>query len=241
MKDSIRLDKCVTTNFGYSRKDAGKLIRTGCISVNGVVVKDASIKVSSTDVITFDGDEDVEELQVITSQQKRYFMINKPAGYICANEDSLNPIIFSLLDREIVSGLFCVGRLDLDTEGLLFITDDGEWSHRITSPKHHCDKTYEVNLAEPCPESAIELFKNGVELNGERNLTKPAILEIIEPNLVHLTIREGKYHQVKRMFAAIGNKVIGLKRISIGPVTLEDLEEGEYRELTSEEIEFFRK
>ncbi|MGN1394016.1 MAG: 16S rRNA pseudouridine(516) synthase RsuA [Succinivibrionaceae bacterium] len=231
----MRLDKCITVNYGYSRKEASKIIRKGIVKVNGNVVKDSAFRVSEKDLVTCDGD----DLIVITAKHKRYFALYKPTGYVCANEDSLNPIVFSLLERDIVSGLFCVGRLDLDTEGLLLITDDGDWAHRITSPKHHCEKTYEVTLAEPCADDVIEIFNKGILLNNEKHLTKPARLKIITSTLVHLTISEGKYHQVKRMFAAVGNKVIALKRLSIGSITLDNLEVGAYRELTQEEIEEF--
>lgn len=233
MANSIRLDKCLTMNYGFSRKEACRVIRSGIVTVNGEINKDSSFKVCPTDVISCEED----QVSVQTGEVKHYYMLNKPAGYVCASEDSLNPIVLSFLEEPFVNKLFCVGRLDLDTEGLLLITDDGAWAHRITSPKHHCDKTYEALLADPCPQEAIETFKKGVLLRGEKDLTRPARLEIIEPKLVRLTISEGKYHQVKRMFAAIGNKVMELKRLSIGELTLdEELMPGEYRELTEAEV-----
>lgn len=235
MGDMIRLDKCLTLNYGLSRKEAGTVIRKGRVSVNGSVVKDAAAKVSAEDLIVCDGD----GLEVVTEERKRYFLINKPKGCVCSNDDPQNPIVLTLLEGE-AGGLFCVGRLDLDTEGLLFITDDGGWAHRITSPKKSHSKTYEVWLAEDCPEENIRLFAEGVMLRGEKYATRPAVLEIMEPRHVLLTITEGRYHQVKRMFASTGNKVVGLKRIAIGDIRLdEDLQSGEYRELTAEEIAMF--
>lgn len=235
MGDRIRLDKCLTLNYGLSRKEAGVVIRKGEVTVNGSVVKDAALKVGPEDAIVCNGD----GLEVVTEQKKRYFMINKPQGCVCSNDDPMNPIVLTLLSEE-AGGLFCVGRLDLDTEGLLFITDDGAWAHRITSPKKCHTKTYEVWLAEDCPESNIELFEKGVLLRGEKEPTRPARLEILEPKHVLLTITEGRYHQVKRMFGFTGNRVVGLKRISIGEVMLDDdLMPGEYRELTEREIALF--
>ncbi len=233
--EKIRLDKCVTQNFGCSRKEAGRLIRQGLISVNGVVSKDAGLKVSSEDEI-----EGLDNsLDVVLTSKPRYFMLNKPAGYVCACDDSEHPPIMSFFEEE-ASGLFPVGRLDLDTEGLIFITDDGNWSHRITSPKKHCEKVYEAELADPCEDSVIELFEKGILLRGEKTTTAPAKLEILEPKLVHLRISEGRYHQVKRMFAAVGNKVIKLRRLSIGKIDLpKDLPVGDFRKLTDEEIALF--
>ncbi len=231
-KKYIRLDKCLTINFDISRKEAGRLIRQGAVTVNEEVVKDASFKVTADDVVHYDGNALTSE-EVI---EHRYFMLNKPAGYVCVNEDSTHPTVFMLLD-ESVRDLFCVGRLDLDTTGLLLITDDGQWAHRITSPRHHCCKTYQATLAEPCTPEIVDLFAKGVQLKGEMELTKPATLKIINPTTVQLTIQEGKYHQVKRMFAAVGNKVCTLSRLSIGELTLDPtLESGAYRKLTAEEI-----
>jgi 16S rRNA pseudouridine516 synthase len=133
--------------------------------------------------------------------------------------------------------LHFAGRLDVDTTGLVLLTDDGKWSHRITSPKHKCDKTYYVWLADPVGEDYAERFKQGIELRNEREATLPAKLDVITEHEVRLTIREGKYHQVKRMFAALGNKVEALHRERIGDIVLdEELEPGEYRYLTEQEI-----
>lgn len=130
------------------------------------------------------------------------------------------------------------GRLDIDTTGLVLLTDDGQWSHRITSPRHHCEKTYHVTLESPVSSEITEKFAQGIELRGDKEQTRPAVMEIITPTEVLLTISEGRYHQVKRMFAAMGNHVVALHRRQIGEIVLdESLEPGEYRELSREEID----
>ena len=143
-------------------------------------------------------------------------------------------------DEPALNKLHCAGRLDLDTTGLLLVTDDGQWSHRITSPRHECAKTYRAWLADPVEPAVIEQFASGVQLRGERQLTRPAELELVTPTEALLTIHEGKYHQVKRMFAAVGNKVIRLHRERVGSLALgSDLAPGQYRALTPDEIAAF--
>lgn len=229
----MRLDKFLTDSLGISRSQAGKLIRTGDIQVNGEVCKSAAQQVNDKDNVQLDGE------QLILGGP-RYIMLHKPAGYVCSNDDPDHPNVFFLLEEPAPHKLHCVGRLDLDTSGLLLITDDGQWSHRITSPKHECAKTYRVWLADPVPESAIAEFARGVMLRSENEPTRPAELELLSDKEALLTIHEGRYHQVKRMFAAIGNKVERLHREQIGKLALdEQLEPGEYRFLTPEEVEWF--
>ncbi|MCA2486438.1 MULTISPECIES: pseudouridine synthase, partial [Vibrio] len=170
----------------------------------------------------------------------RYIMLYKPADFVCSHEDGYNPTAFVLLDEPKVENLHFAGRLDVDTTGLVLITDDGQWSHRITSPKHKCEKTYRVWLADAIQPDYVEKFAQGIELRNEREATLPAHLEIVNEaeNEVLLTIVEGKYHQVKRMFAALGNKVELLHRERIGDIVLDDtLEPGDYRYLTQEEVD----
>jgi len=225
----MRLDKFICDCTGLTRTQAGKSIRQGLVSINGELVKQAARQVSVTDQVELDG----EPLQLIGT---RYIMLHKPAGYVCANDDPEHPIVFTLLDEPLVERLHTVGRLDLDTTGLLLLTDDGQWSHRLTSPKHHVAKTYRVWTADPIPADAIAQFAAGVMLRGEKEPTKPAQLERVATHEALLTIHEGRYHQVKRMFAAIGNKVERLHRERIGALQLPaDLAEGEYRALTAEE------
>lgn len=141
------------------------------------------------------------------------------------------------LDEPVAHKLHAAGRLDIDTTGLVLMTDDGQWSHRITSPRHHCEKTYLVTLESPVSDDTAEQFTKGVQLHNEKDLTKPALLDVLTPTEVRLTISEGRYHQVKRMFAAVGNRVVGLHRERIGEIALDpELEPGEYRPLTEEEI-----
>lgn len=167
-------------------------------------------------------------------------MLYKPEGFVCSHEDGFNHTAFVLLDEVKMDELHFAGRLDVDTTGLVLITDDGKWSHRITSPKHKCDKTYRVWLADPIGSDYAEKLAAGVQLRNEKELTLPAQMTIVnaDENEVLLTIHEGKYHQVKRMFAALGNKVEQLHRERIGAIELdENLEPGEYRYLTQEEID----
>ncbi len=167
----------------------------------------------------------------------RYFMLNKPQGYVCSTEDPDHPTVLYFLDEPVAYKLHAAGRLDIDTTGLVLMTDDGQWSHRVTSPRHHCEKTYLVTLEHPLSDDTAQQFADGVQLYNEKSLTKPAQLDVIEPQRVRLTISEGRYHQVKRMFAAVGNRVIELHRERIGDITLDDdLAPGEYRPLTTEEI-----
>ena len=226
----MRLDKFICDCTGLTRSQAGKSIRQGLVSINGEPVKQAARQVSVTDQVELDG----EPLQLIGP---RYIMLHKPAGYVCANDDPEHPIVFTLLDEPLVERLHTVGRLDLDTTGLLLLTDDGQWSHRLSSPKHHVAKTYRVWTADPIPADAIAQFAAGVMLRGEKEPTKPAQLELVATHEALLTIHEGRYHQVKRMFAAIGNKVERLHRERIGALQLPaDLAEGEYRFLNEQEI-----
>lgn len=229
----MRLDKFVCDCTGLTRSQAGKLIRQGEIQLNGTVCKQPAQQIKETDLVLLDD----EPLQLTGP---RYILLHKPAGYVCSTDDPDHNTVFVLLDEPNGDKLHTVGRLDLDTTGLLLITDDGQWSHKISSPKHECAKTYRAWLADPVEDSAIALFAEGVMLRGEKTPTKPAQLEIISPTECLLTIHEGRYHQVKRMFAALGNKVVQLHRERVGPLTLDaSLAEGEYRHLTAEEVSLF--
>ncbi|MDP5185689.1 MAG: 16S rRNA pseudouridine(516) synthase RsuA, partial [Alishewanella sp.] len=205
----MRLDKFICDCTGLTRSQAGKNIRQGLVTVNDEVVKQAARQVQAADNVTLDD----QPLQLIGL---RYFMLHKPAGYICANDDPEHPTVFTLLDEPLIERLHSVGRLDLDTTGLLLLTDDGQWSHRLTAPKHHVPKTYRVWTADPIPTEAIAQFAEGIMLRNEKDATKPAELVIVDECEALLTIHEGRYHQVKRMFAALGNKVEQLHREQIG-------------------------
>ncbi|EHU9472989.1 16S rRNA pseudouridine(516) synthase RsuA [Vibrio vulnificus] len=229
----MRLDKFLCDALGATRKEATKILKSGEVTVNEQVQKSGAIKVTEECVVEWQGRE-------LVTQGPRYIMLYKPEGFVCSHEDGFNHTAFVLLDEVKMDELHFAGRLDVDTTGLVLITDDGKWSHRITSPKHKCDKTYRVWLADPIGSDYAEKLAAGVQLRNEKELTLPAQMTIVnaDENEVLLTIHEGKYHQVKRMFAALGNKVEQLHRERIGAIELdENLEPGEYRYLTQEEID----
>ncbi|KIY22605.1 pseudouridine synthase [Mesobacillus subterraneus] len=234
----MRIDK-VLANLGYgSRKEVKKLLKDGAVKVNGEFIKDAKQHVNpKKDLITFNGEE-------IQYREFIYLMMNKPPGVISATEDSHEETVINLLEAEdLVFEPFPVGRLDKDTEGLLLLTNDGQLSHRLLSPKQHVPKTYFAVIEGEVTEQDIVSFKQGVTLDDGYK-TKPGKLVIVKSGLtsdIELTIIEGKFHQVKRMFLAVGKRVVYLKRISMGPLQLDEtLELGEYRELTDEEIDLLQ-
>ncbi|AWF81887.1 16S rRNA pseudouridine(516) synthase RsuA [Microbulbifer sp. A4B17] len=230
MANLIRLDKAVSQVTDLSRTDVKRAAWAGRITVNGEVVTNAATKIQVSDELCLD-DEPLHE------PGPRYIMLNKPLGYVSATKDGEHPTVLDLIDEPNKEKLHIAGRLDIDTTGLVLLTDDGQWSHKVTSPNHHCDKTYYALLAEKIEEDAVAKFAKGVWLNNEKKRTKPAKLEILFANEVRITIGEGRYHQVKRMFAALGNKVLELHREKIGEIILdEELQEGDYRLLTPEEI-----
>lgn len=228
----MRLDKFLSQQLGISRSLVARELRAGNVMVDDEVVKSGSMQVGLDNEVAYDGN------VLVQVTGPRYFMLNKPEGYVCSIDDPTHPTILYFIDEPVAQKLHAAGRLDIDTTGLVLLTDDGQWSHRITSPKHHCEKTYRVQLSEDIADDVAVQFEQGVMLNGEKSLTKPAQLEIISPRDVRLTISEGRYHQVKRMFAAVGNHVCGLHRERVGEIRLdEQLEPGEYRPLTEAEIE----
>ncbi|MEG9482462.1 16S rRNA pseudouridine(516) synthase RsuA [Mannheimia sp. HC-2023] len=230
----MRLDKFIAENTGLTRSQAAKVLKNGEVTVNGKIEKSGAAKISQDDEICYQG----EPLEWV--EEGQYFMLYKPQGYICSNDDGEYPTVFQFFDYPLMTKLHTAGRLDVDTTGLVLLTDDGKWSHRITSPKHHCEKTYLVTLADPVEDFYAEKLAEGILLRGEKDPTLPAQLEILDDYNVNLTISEGRYHQVKRMFAALGNKVEALHRWRIGDVVLDEtLAEGEFRPLTQAEIECF--
>ena len=227
----MRLDRFICESTELSRADAKKALHRGDVTCNGSIEKKSGFKVRDGCEIRLEG-------RLLMIRGPRYIMLNKPADYICSNVDEVHPSILRLLLKvEKVDALRIAGRLDADTTGLVLITDDGQWSHKVTSPRKDCGKRYRVQLAEPVDESLAEQFAEGIQLRNEKGFTKPAKLEIVSPKEVLLTIVEGKYHQVKRMFVAVGNHVTGLHRESVGAIALdESLEPGQWRYLTEEEI-----
>ena len=229
----MRLDKFLAETTGLTRSQAAKVLRQSAVTVNGKIEKSGAVKVSPDDEVCYDG----ERLTWVENGQ--YIMLHKPQGYICSHEDGDYPTIYQFFDYPLSARLHSAGRLDVDTTGLVLLTDDGQWSHRITSPKFHCEKTYLVTLADPVEANYVQACADGILLRGEKEPTKPATLEILDDYNVNLTLSEGRYHQVKRMFAALGNKVVALHRWKIGNVVLDEhLAEGEFRSLIEEEIAY---
>ncbi|MCO4798891.1 MAG: 16S rRNA pseudouridine(516) synthase RsuA [Colwelliaceae bacterium] len=228
----MRLDKFICKSTELTRTEAKSLLKTGKVRVNGEVSKNAAMQVHENNDITVEG-------QSLTARQSRYIMLHKPLDTICSNVDENYPSLFHLIDVDKAFDMHVAGRLDADTTGLVIITDDGRWSHNIISPKKQCEKVYRVFLRDNIKEDSAQKFEEGVQLQGEKSLTRPAKLKIIEDREVLLTITEGKYHQVKRMFAAVGNRVVGLHREQIGIVKLADLPLGEWRYLTEQEVNAF--
>lgn len=230
---ALRLDKYLADLGCGTRSQVKGFIRQGRVTVNGAVEKGADRKVMpGTDVVALDG-------LPLAYEEFEYYMLNKPAGYVSATEDPKDPTVVGLITGSGRKDLFPVGRLDKDTEGLLLITNDGELAHRLLSPKHHVPKTYLARIDGPVTQEHARLFQEGVDI-GEERPTLPACLRILQSEeqgaLVELTICEGKFHQVKRMFEAVGRTVVYLKRLSMGSLQLDhELKPGEYRNLTEEE------
>lgn len=230
----MRLDKFLAHHLGISRTIVNKELKAKKVTVDGEIIKSGAYQLSPEQLVEYDG------YEIIPITQNRYFMLNKPQGYVCSTDDPDHPTILYFIDEPMSEKLHAAGRLDLDTTGLVLLTDDGQWSHRITSPKHHCEKVYQVTVEHPLTDNLIEIFHNGIQLKSEKTLTKPAELTIIDEFHAELIISEGRYHQVKRMFAAVNNHVIALHRKQIGNIIL-DVPKGEYRPLTQDEIESFCK
>lgn len=229
----MRLDKYLADSTELTRSLAGKAIRQKRVLVNGELATSAAQKINENDSVCLDG----ETLSL--NAGFRYFLLNKPQGYVCANSDSLHPLVFDLLTDEINKHLLhTVGRLDIDTTGLLLITDDGQFSHHLTSPRRHQVKVYRAWLAEDLIAEAEARLAEGMLLDDDPKPTLPATLTRINNREVLISIKEGRYHQVKRMFAALGNAVVRLHREQMGGLTLneQNLASGQYRSLSTQEV-----
>lgn len=230
----MRLDRFISLTTGLTRKEAKDKLKAGCFTVDVFQVKDPSINIDEyKDEVFYNG-------KKLIYEKYSYYMLNKPAGYVSATVDN-DPTVIDLLKAEEKKDLFPVGRLDKDTVGLLLITNDGEFAHHLTSPRHHVPKRYFVKTLNHLSDDDIKKLESGILLK-EDGMTKPAIVESVSDDEIYLTITEGMYHQVKRMIASLGNKVTYLKRVSIGDLKLDiSLKEGEYRRLTGEEIALLKK
>lgn len=226
-----RIDKVIGTQTEYSRKEVKELVRKKRVMVNDEIITKSDIKINpETDIIKIDN----QEIQI---KKYVYLILNKPKGYISATEDKSMATVLDLVPKQYLHrNLFPAGRLDKDTTGLMVITDDGTFAHNILSPSKHVSKKYNVTIDIPMTEEMVLVFKNGIMLNdGE---CKSAILKITSTYTGIVTLTEGRYHQIKRMFGCFGAKVIELQRISMGNLNLpDDLEIGKCRELTKEELQ----
>lgn len=227
----MRLDGFIAHATGLSRREAQRYIKEGRVTVNSQVIRNPAERTGTAE-IALDG-------EVLELPSPVYLMLHKPAGYLCANTDGQHPTVLDLLPSGLhpTEPLQIVGRLDLDTTGLLLITTDGAWNHRITAPNSQCTKVYRVQLAEPATADAIATLEKGVMLHSETKPTLPCHIEQIGKLDVRIRLREGRYHQVKRMFAAVGNHVVQLHREQVGELSLDaELKPGEFRHLTATEI-----
>ena len=225
---AMRLDKLLTHLGVASRSGVREILRAGRVRVNGEAVRDAAFPITDTAEITLDG-------KRLDTRLSRYLMLHKPAGVLTAKEDARQKTVMDLLPPVYTSlGCMPVGRLDRDTTGLLILTTDGELAHRLISPERHVDKVYEARVEGTLTEQDVQAFAAGIPLKDFTAL--PAKLEILAADLGRVTVREGKYHQVKRMFGAVGKPVLELRRLSFGPLPLDEaLAPGEYRELSEAE------
>lgn len=231
----MRLDKYISNQTTLSRSEAVKVIRAGKVSVDGTVFRDPKSQVNENSCqVQLNGES-------VSFKKNIYIMLHKPVGFISSTEDKYLKTVLDLLPDEITCRKpFPCGRLDIDTTGLVLLTDDGVWSHKITSPKKKCFKTYLVNTLKSLSEEDMKKLEEGVYLDGDDKITQPAMIREIDKCRYELKISEGRFHQVKRMMEAVGNKVVKLHRQAIGEIILDtDLKEGDFRELSEDEVNQF--
>ncbi len=231
----MRLDKFFSSQKILSRRECESVLKKGRVAVNGLTVKKGDFKIEpDKDEITLDG-------KVITYQKYAYMLVNKPIGVVSATEDGRDKTVLDLLPDEFKKlGLFPCGRLDKDTTGLVVLTNDGVSAHNALSPKKHVEKKYYFETADSYSEEDVSAITAGLELK-DGYVTKPCKIERLGENCGYIYLTEGKYHEIKRLFGARGNKITSLKRIAFGALTLGDLKEGEWRYMTEEETELFCK
>lgn len=234
MNKPIRLDKYLAEMNKGTRREIKEAAKRGRITVNGFIAKNTDMKINpGSDKVLFDNIE-------VGFVEYEYFIMNKPQGVVSATMDEKDKTVIDLIQDNVRNDLFPVGRLDKDTEGLLLITNNGDLAHRLLSPAKHVKKIYYAKIDGVVTEDDVKKFSDGIELS-DGTVTKPASLKILvsaQVSEIELTIYEGKYHQVKRMFAAVGKHVMYLKRICMGELFLDnELDTGEYRRLTDEELE----
>lgn len=227
-----RLDKILSTQLNISRTDAKQMIKKGRVSVNGIPAKSGDVKVADADIVAVDGNE-------ISYSRFVYIMMNKPKGVISASDGKGEKTVVDLVPSDMQRrGLFPAGRLDKDTMGFVLLTDDGEFAHSILAPSRHIDKTYVVTLDKPVTPEAVADFRSGMELNGEKLLQANAEIISEDATVCRVVLRQGLYHQIKRMFKKHGLTVLELKRVKMGNLPLDDsLLPGECRYLSQKELD----
>ena len=232
----IRLDKFLSEMSGWTRSEVKKIVRTGSVTVDGNEVKKPETKIDEKlSIVRVDG-------RQIKYNKYEYYMLNKPKGFVSATTDREHKTVVDIISSSEKNDLFPVGRLDIDTEGLLLITNDGELAHRLLSPKNHVEKTYYVEVSGILDDADVDAVEKGLDIGEEKN-TIPAKMEILKTDIqnnissCYLTIHEGKFHQVKRMMKKLGKTVTYLKRVSMGSLILDSkLKKSNYRKLTEQEI-----
>lgn len=227
-----RLDKILSTQLNISRTDAKQMIKKGRVCVNGIPAKSGDVKVADADIVAVDGNK-------ISYSRFVYIMMNKPKGVISASDGKGEKTVVDLVPSDMQRrGLFPAGRLDKDTTGFVLLTDDGEFAHSILAPSRHIDKTYVVTLDKPVTPEAVADFRSGMELNGERLLQADAEIISEDATVCRVVLRQGLYHQIKRMFKKHGLTVVELKRVKMGNLPLDDsLLPGECRYLSQKELD----
>lgn len=227
-----RLDKILSTQLNISRTDAKQMIKKGRVSVNGIPAKSGDVKVADADIVAVDGNK-------ISYSRFVYIMMNKPKGVISASDGKGEKTVVDLVPSDMQRrGLFPAGRLDKDTTGFVLLTDDGEFAHSILAPSRHIDKTYVVTLDKPVTPKAVADFRSGMELNGEKLLQADAEIISEDATVCRVVLRQGLYHQIKRMFKKHGLTVLELKRVKMGNLPLDDsLLPGECRYLSQKELD----
>ncbi|MBP0047375.1 pseudouridine synthase [Marinobacterium sp. AK62] len=229
----MRLDRFICKHTAFSHKTSRTLVATGQVQVNSLCTTDPRQQINQFDQVLLNG-------QLLQGSTPLYWMLNKPPGYLSATEDPVHPTVLELMPAELRTQLHLAGRLDRATTGLMLLTNDGRWSRRVTAPETRIPKTYRVRTATPIATEAESRFKEGIWLQREGVYTSPASIERLSDTECRLTIYEGRHHQVKRMFAAVGNEVTALHRERIGRVTLDSaLEPGDSRPLTQDEVQAF--
>lgn len=231
----MRLDRFLIRRGTHSGKQVAALLASGTVTVDGTTETNGLVEINRFSRIELSG-------EVLQAEEAVYLMLHKPAGYLSATKDNEHPTVIELIDHPLAGELHLAGRLDRATTGLLLLTNDGTWSKKVTEPAEEIPKVYRVKTRDPITPDTAGIFQNGIYFAYEDLVTRPAILEVVGDKEALLTIQEGRYHQVKRMFHAVGNQVVELHRESIGNLVLDDsLPVGKSRPLTKNEIGWFAR